>query len=334
MSTRQASTTHLGIEALYTFWEKTLQDIPSGVWMPWDLKSTLLSGLGLNQLEVLRYLKTERPSFEAFEAWIVALHAERFAGFAGGERERLRRALEGHAVGSPVGSLDAVEGLSEAELAHWDEHGYVIVRQAVSAEAAEAAEMAIYEHLRMSRDEPESWYSQTLGHTIWVPLLRHPALVATRFAPRVVKAFAQLWGREDLWATVDQAGLNPPERPGWLFPGPKLHWDCTLSRPHHMEIQGILYLAETEAAQGAFCCVPGFHRRLGSWLDELPQGVDPRAEALRTMTANPIAAGRGDLVLWHQSLPHGSSPNRASRPRVVQYLSMRPTRWDHTPEWT
>jgi hypothetical protein len=320
----------LRIGELYTFWNMTLHGISSGEVLPWDLQSTLLAGLGLNNLEVLRYLKTQRPSFEAFEAWIVALREDRLAE---SERERLRRALAGDAVGSPIGALDMVEGLSEAELAQWDEQGYVIVRQAVSVEAAEAAELAIYEHLGMSRDAPESWYSQTLGHTIWVPLLRPPALVATRFAPRVVKAFAQLWGREDLWATVDQAGLNPPEREGWLFPGPNLHWDCTLARPHHFAIQGILYLAKTEEAQGAFCCVPGFHKGLSTWLEALPKGVDPRTEALRTMTAKPIAAGRGDLVLWHQSLPHGSSPNRATRPRVVQYISMHPTRWDYNPEW-
>jgi hypothetical protein len=329
MNTLQ-SATELRVEALHAFWQQTLHGVPCDEVLPWDLQSTLLSGLGLNNLEVLRYLNMQRPSFEAFEAWIVALTGD---GFAERERERLRRALGGKTVGSPIGALDTIEGLTEAELAQWDEQGYVIVRQAVSAENAAAAELAIYEHLGMGRDDPESWYSETLGHTIWVPLLRHPALVATRFAPRVVKAFAQLWGREDLWATVDQAGLNPPERPGWMFPGPKLHWDCTLTRPHHLEIQGIMYLAETEAAQGAFCCVPGFHRRFGEWLDALPHGVDPRAEALRTLIAKPIAAGRGDLVLWHQSLPHGSSPNRATRPRVVQYISMRPTRWPYNPEW-
>ena len=330
MSTMQESATELRIDALHAFWQQTLHGAASSEVLPWDLQSTLLAGLGLNSLEVLRYLNTERPSFEAFEAWIVALTGN---GFAERERERLRRVLAGETVGSPIGSLDGIEGLSEAELAQWDEQGYVIVRQAVSAESAQAAELAIYEHLGMSRDDPESWYSETLGHTIWVPLLRHPALVATRFAPRVVKAFAQLWGREDIWATVDQAGLNPPERPGWMFPGPRLHWDCTVVQPHYMEIQGILYLAETEAAQGAFCCVPGFHKRFEEWLDGLPAGVDARAEALRTLQAEPIAAGRGDLVLWHQSLPHGSSPNRASRPRVVQYMSMRPTRWAYNPEW-
>lgn len=330
MSTTEQSRTDLGIDELRTYWQHTLQGVASGAAQPWDLQCTLLAGLGLNPLETLRHLNAERPSFEQFEAWIAGLVQGEFAA---SERARLRCALGGEAVGSPIGRLDGIEGLSEAELAQWDEQGYVILRQAVSTENAQSAETAIYEHLGMRREDPDSWYSEMLGHTIWVPLLRHPALVATRFAPRIVKAFAQLWGREDLWATVDQAGLNPPERPGWLFPGPHLHWDTTLARPHYFGIQGILYLADTEASQGAFCCVPGFHKRLDGWLDALPEGVDARAEALNTLRAEPIAAGGGDLVLWHHSLPHGSSPNRASRPRVVQYMSMRPTRWDYNMEW-
>jgi ectoine hydroxylase-related dioxygenase (phytanoyl-CoA dioxygenase family) len=203
----------------------------------------------------------------------------------------------------------------------------------VSGESAEAAELAIYEYLGMDRDEPESWYGAKLGHSIWVPLLRHPALWANRRSARMVKAFAQLWGREDLWVTVDQGGLNPPEREGWRFPGPHLHWDTTLAAPHHFGVQGILYLADTAAEQGAFCCVPGFHRRLAEWLESLPVGADARDIALRTLTPTPIAAGRGDMILWHQSLPHGSSPNRGTRPRVAQYISMRPTRWQYNAEW-
>jgi hypothetical protein len=38
-------------------------------------------------------------------------------------------------------------------------------------------------------------------------------------------------------------------------------------------------------------------------------------------------------VLWHQSLPHGSSPNRGDKPRVVQYITLKPTRWEYAPEW-
>jgi len=298
--------------------------------LPWDLTTTLLSGLRLNVLEVGRYLHGTRPSLQEFEAWIVERN--------GGEIEeaalnRLRRALAGEVVGSEIGGLDGVEGLSVEDLAHWDEFGYVVVKNAVSAEAAEAAELAIYESLGMNRDDPESWYGEKLGHSIWVPLLRHPAMWANRRAPRVVKAFAQLWGREDLWVNVDQGGLNPPEREGWRFPGPHLHWDTTLAEPHYFGVQGILYLVDVAEDQGAFSCVPGFHKTLKDWLAKLPAGVNPHEVAKRTLTLKPIAAGRGDLVLWHQSLPHGSRPNRAKRPRVAQYMQMPPTRWAYTEAW-
>ena len=180
---------------------------------------------------------------------------------------------------------------------------------------------------------PETWYGNKFGVTIWVPLLRHPAFIANRQAPRLVKAFAQLWGREDLWATVDQGGFNPPEHHGWQFPGPHVHWDASLARPHCFGVQGILYLTDTPAHQGAFSCIPGFHRSLDQWLRELPPSQDPRQAIRLHPGLMPIAGRAGDLVLWHQSLPHASSPNQGTKPRVVQYIALRPTRWEYTAEW-
>jgi ectoine hydroxylase-related dioxygenase (phytanoyl-CoA dioxygenase family) len=203
----------------------------------------------------------------------------------------------------------------------------------VAAGDRDAAAAAIYEFLDADPARPETWYGNKYGVSIWVPLLRHPAFIANRQAPRLVKAFAQLWGREDLWSTVDQGGLNPPENAGWKFPGPHVHWDSTLARPHCFGVQGILYLTDTPANQGAFSCIPGFHRTLDQWLKELPPSEDPRQAILRHPGLKPIAGKAGDLVLWHHSLPHGSSPNHGTKPRVVQYISLRPTRWEYTAEW-
>jgi len=319
----------LGIEYLRTYLEGVLDPAKAGG-REQDLDATLLAGLRLNVLETSRYLHERRPTLEEFEGWILERNG---GGIEASSLERLKRALAGEIVASEVGCLDEVEGLSEADLAHWDEHGYVVLKSAVSMEQAEAAELAIYEYLGMDWEDEESWYTETLGHSIWVSLLRHPAFWVNRRSPRMVKAFAQLWGREDLWVTVDQGGLNPPERKGWEFPGPRLHWDTTLAEPHHLDVLGILYLADTPAEQGAFSCVPGFHKSLKGWLDGLPEGVEPRVEALRRLTMKPVAGKRGDMVLWHTLLPHGSSPNRGMRPRVAQYISMRPTRWLHNTEW-
>jgi hypothetical protein len=292
-----------------------------------DLDFALLAGLRLGLLETLKYVHAERPLPEAFEAWVLEKNGGRLEE---ARLRRLQRALAGETVGSEV-NLDGVAGLTDADLAHWDEHGYVILRGAVSLEQAKAAELAIYAYLGMRPEDPESWYGGKQGHTIWVSLLRHRALWANRLSPRIWKAYAQLWGRADLWVNVDQGGLNPPERPGWPFPGPDLHWDTTLAEPYP-GIQGILYLADVAEDQGAFVCIPGFHKHLTSWLAGLKPGEDPRKVILE-YEAKPIAASAGDMVIWHHHLPHGASPNRAARPRVAQYLTLYPTRWTHHDRW-
>jgi hypothetical protein len=272
----------------------------------------LLRALGVGLHETLQYVFTHQPSLADFERWIAANGTPPPA--------------EPAAADSPV--------LSPADLAFWDEHGYVVVHDAIAPDACRAAEDAIWTFLGAERDDPATWYGGPQGHSIWVPLLHHPAIDANRRAPRIRGAFAQLWGRDDLFPTIDQVGFNPPVRPGWPFPGPDLHWDASLAQPMPFDVQGILYLADTAANQGAFTCVPGFHRRIEPWLRELPPDTDPRAQDLHALGAVPIAGAAGDLIIWHAALPHGSSPNRAARPRIVQYITHSPTTWEYSTRWT
>ena len=109
-----------------------------------------------------------------------------------------------------------------------------------------------------------------------VQYFQHPAFDAIRRAPRIHKAFAQLWGTADLWATTDRVGFNAPERDGFKFPGPHLHWDVSVKTPIPFGTGGILYLTDTPPEQGAFTLVPGFQRWGEDWLKALPAGADPR----------------------------------------------------------
>ena len=106
----------------------------------------------------------------------------------------------------------------------------------------------------------------------------------------------------------------------------------SLEPPFHFGTQGLLYLCDTPAEQGAFSCVPGFHKTLETWLKSLPENTDPRSVNLDDR-AVPIAAEAGDFVIWHQALPHGSSPNRGKYPRIVQYLNMYPPNFRENPVW-
>jgi hypothetical protein len=292
----------------------------------------LLNGLRLGLEEASAYLMHNAPTLEQFESWILSIN--------GGPLdppivERINAAIDGTLdPGTPPVAGGPSAALTAEDLDHWDRHGYVVLHDAVTPAQSHAAAETIHEFMGADPANPQTWYKNPRGHSIWVPLLRHPSFRANRESPRIHSAFAQLWGRTDLWTTIDQGGFNPPERPGWQFPGPHLHWDVSIAQPVPLGTQGILYLTDTAPDQGAFTCVPGFHRCLAEWLSELPSGADPRdPKLLQTLPAVPIAGRAGDLIIWHQALPHGSSPNRSPRPRVAQYINMMPSRWDVSPVW-
>lgn len=296
----------------------------------WERDQTVIHGLGLGLRETLSYLHERQPSFEEFERWIVASN--------GGSVDprtvaRINAAL-GNAPAAAVEPLgNGASVLTADELAFFDEHGYVVLRNAVEPAAARAAEDAIWAYLDMDRDDPDTWYTGRNVDGIWVPLIHHPALDANRASPRIAAAFAQLWKRRDLWHTVDQCGFNPPERPGWRFRGYRLHWDVSLVPPVPFGAQGVLYLVDVAPDQGAFTCIPGFHRRIDEWLRGLPPGADPRNQDLSALKNVSVGARAGDLVIWHQALPHGASPNRAARPRIVQYVSLYPATRESNSVW-
>ena len=320
----------LGIVGLKRFWARKITARTGVNRHPAsadDLRAdnVLLAGLRLGVRETMDFLMTEAPSFEDLEAWVLA----RNGGTIEPERvARLNGALRGDG-GFALESILPEPVLSPADLAFWDEHGYILVRQAVDGDSCRAAAEAILAFANMSMERPDSWYQERL----WIPLAHHPALWTNRNSPRIHTAFAQIWGRGDLWMNVDVCGVNPPLRPGYSFQGAPLHWDMTLAPPLRFGTQAILYLTDTAASQGAFGCVPGFHRRLEAWLQEVPAGADPRAMAASELRAIPIAGGAGDLIVWHQALPHGATPNLGTLPRVVQYLNMFPSQHDVNAMW-
>jgi hypothetical protein len=298
------------------------------------LDHIVTDAIGLGFEQVLQYLMQMAPSFEAFECWIVATTG----GVAPERVARLNGAVSG-AAPSPETQrwLDAIEAnepvLSADDLRFWDEHGYVVVHDAVPEESRAAAAQAVWDYVGGMPDDPESWYRQRRSHGIMLQYFQHPAFEANRRAPRLHKAFAQLWGTADLWTTTDRVGFNVPERPGWRFPGPDLHWDVSLQTPIPFGTQGIVYLTDTEAEQGAFTLVPGFHNEAERWLASLPADANPRVQDLHALGSQPIAGRAGDLIIWHHALPHGSRPNRACRPRLVQYINMRPILVDVQNNW-
>ncbi|GAA0312884.1 hypothetical protein GCM10009087_23800 [Sphingomonas oligophenolica] len=320
-----------GIRGLSDYWASRTGRSPDAL-ISEEQTRLLLDTLGLGIEQAASYLGADWPDYPTFEAWILATAGEpdplllaRYDAWLDGapppDAERRRQqAIEAM---MPVLDADALAG--------WDAEGFVILRRAITLDEAKAAEALLWRLAMAAPDDPDSWYRGPRNNGIMVQHFQDPALEAARRSPRVHKAFAQLWGSTDLWMTTDRMSFNPPERPGRPFQGPLLHWDVSLALPIPFATQGILYLTDTSADQGALQLVPGFHHRIEDWLDGLgdadPREVDLSAEA-RT-----IAAGAGDLVIWRHDLPHGASPNRTDRPRMAQYINMYPADLTSHPVW-
>jgi hypothetical protein len=297
------------------------------------LDHLVIHALGVGIEQTTAHLGRAAPSFAEFEDWIVATTG----GVAPERIARINAAVSG---GEPTPDtahwLAAVEAsapvLTADDLSFWEEHGYVVLHNAVPPEVREAAAQALWEHLGAKPDDADTWYTRN-DHGIMVQYFQHPAFETVRCSPRIHKAFAQLWGTADLWVTTDRVGFNPPEREGFMFPGPRLHWDVSVKTPIPFGTGGILYLTDTPPEQGAFTVVPGFQRWGEDWLKKLPPSTDPRRQNLYALGPRPIGGRAGDLVIWHQALPHGASPNRGPRPRMVQYVNMFPTHHEEQEEW-
>lgn len=283
---------------------------------------TLLDTLGLGLEQTLAHLATTAPDYETFLDWIAATAGppspaalERYRAWHAGEPPPPAEQARQAAVMAAAPVFDA------ADLDRWARDGVIVLRGAINTDAAAAAAAHLCETVGADTDDPNSWYEQR-PNGIMVQQFQHPTLEVARRSPRVHKAFAQLYGHADLIVSVDRLSFNPPERPDHPFRGPHLHWDANLTPPIPFETQGILYLTDTAADQGALQLVPGFHHRLAEgWLDTVTG--DPRQVDLSTEAVT-VPAGAGDLVIWRQDLPHGASPNRATRPRLAQYVTMYP----------
>ncbi|MFY9289548.1 MAG: phytanoyl-CoA dioxygenase family protein [Methylorubrum rhodinum] len=307
-----------GIAGIEDYWERrTMRSRRPAPSVMADRILLDLLGLGIEQ--ALQHLGQTRPDFDAFAAWVVATagppdpdRVARYNAWVAGDPVPEATARE-------LAAIDAMAPVLGADdLAQWDRLGYVVLRRAIEPDEAAAAEALLWRLLDARPDDPSGWYGpRTNG--IMIQHFQDPVLEVARRSKRIHKAFAQLHGTGDLWASTDRMSFNPPEHAGYRFPGPHLHWDMSLASPRPLSTGGILYLTDTDANQGALQVVPGFHHRLDGWLAEIgdadPRTIDLSAEAV------PIPARAGDLVIWRHELPHGASPNTATRPRMVQYVN-------------
>lgn len=233
--------------------------------------------------------------------------------------------------------------LSEADWDFWIKNGYVIIKNAVPKEQVKKLADYLWEYEGKDPNDIESWYKKPnasmemseLNNTGMVEIYNHQYLWDNRQYPKVHQAFADIWGTEKLWVTIDRANLNFPVRPGFEYKG-FIHWDYDPeTKPQN--VQGVLALADQmDENMGGFQCIPELFRTYDTWKLTQPADRDRFKPDTTGFETEKIKMEAGDLMIFNSSQPHGIRANNSvDKVRMAQYISMMPAEEDNTElkEW-
>lgn len=212
-----------------------------------------------------------------------------------------------------------------------EEQGYAVVPGVVPPENVAAVVADIWGHTGARPDDRESWYLPGIisGHGM-VQMYHYQSMWDNRQHPAVHRTFADIFGAERLWVSLDRTNLKPPADPAHPEhndPG-FIHWDTDTSQYPEIpfRVQGVLALVDTDERMGGFQCVPRLYRELAEWIPRQPADRDPRRPVLGDYPIEQVPLRAGDMVIWSTLLPHGNGHNRSEQPRLAQYISMSPAR--------
>jgi ectoine hydroxylase-related dioxygenase (phytanoyl-CoA dioxygenase family) len=294
---------------IVNFWKRSLNSTSET--STWAQEVAFLYKSGINLETAVAYLYNEKPSLEAFTNWI----------------EQQSKTID-----HPIDDEENV--LSEEDLQFWHQNGYVVVKSAISKEDCEQTRHAIWEFLGKTSEDKPSWYEQHQEQSgMMIHFSDHLTLNKNRASVRIRKTYEQLYQTKKIYKTIDKVSFNPPITESYSFLGSHLHWDVSLKLPIPFRLQGLIYLSDCNEDEGCFSCVPGFHNQIDNWMNDLPKNVNPREFALQTLQPIQIVGKAGDLIIWHQALPHCATANYGSTPRMVQYLTYFPEEYQEADEW-
>jgi len=227
--------------------------------------------------------------------------------------------------------------LSEADWQSWIQNGYVIIKSAVPKEQVKRTADFLWEFDEKDPSNQETWYAparaemqmKELTNTGMVEVYNHQTLWDNRQMPKVHAAFADIWGTEKLWCTIDRANLNFPLRPGYEYKG-FIHWDYDPeTKPQN--VQGVLALADqTDENMGGFQCIPQLYRTYDTWKLAQPENRDHFKPDTTGFELEKVKLEAGDLLIFNSLQPHGIRPNNSKdKVRIAQYISMMPAEEDN-----
>ncbi len=227
---------------------------------------------------------------------------------------------------------ESLRVLSEEDWTFWKHNGYVVIKNAVPINQVQKLADFLWEYEDKDPKDKNTWYRAPLSemkmkelvNTGMVEVYNHQYMWDNRQYPKVHQAFADIWGTEKLWVTIDRANMNFPIRPGYEYKA-FIHWDYDPeTKPQN--VQGVLALADqTDENMGGFQCIPELFRNYDTWKLTQPDDRDHFKPDTTGFTLTKVKMNAGDLLIFNSLQPHGIRANNSNdKVRMAQYISMMP----------
>jgi hypothetical protein len=222
--------------------------------------------------------------------------------------------------------------LSEEDWKFWNENGYVIIHDIIPKIQNDRMVDLMWEFEEKNPSDPSTWYTaprreiqmKELAGTGMVELYNHQYLWDNRTSKKVYDAFVDIWGEEKLWVTIDRCNLNLPVTPEFGYNG-FIHWDVNTSLdPIPVNVQGIIYLVDTDEEMGGLQVIPELYRDFDEWVKTQPEDRNPYKPDTTGYTPTKLVMKAGDLLIFNSKLAHGIRQNTSTKPCLSQYVSMFP----------
>jgi len=251
-------------------------------------------------------------------------------------------------------------GSAEAS-AYLEENGYVVIKSVLSEPDAAHAVSLTWDYLEglgtgISRHDISTWTAERWPTSVHGAILsfhgigQSAAQWFVRGQPRVIQAYAGVWGTDDLLTSFDGMSVYRPWKmnPEWKTNAATswLHIDQhPITRPGRHCVQGLVSLLPMSTQTGGNVLIPKSHRdfpnvpiKYAERLAKVPSFVDhfryPPNDPLLTADApeQPIMCHLevGDMLLWDSRTIHCSGPAlkepeaKAELMRIASLVCMMP----------
>lgn len=227
-----------------------------------------------------------------------------------------------------------------------------MIKNAIAREKAEYYQHKALDWLqsfdsRLDLDDPATWINEHLPVQSKLNTFNNYSVVHEKFMwearlePKVVDAFAKLWGTDELLVSFDALNVTLPNREDRPAQKPWPHVDQSPMRRGLHCVQGIINLSHAGPEDGSLIVLPRSNTVMEEFLDT---ETDPATWATkdfrliseeemnwfesRGITPMKVLAEPGDLILWDSRTVHwGGEPTAHSDTiRTVIYASYSPAK--------